>query len=295
MSKNIARRKPSSSGATARPRKLAGQGAAAPRTEVSTADAPVLDEPVLHEPVLHEPVLHEPVLHEPVRDERGRDEPVVERSAILAPEAPEPAVEPAVAQPPAAGAGSGSPLAGRRVTRLLVVVLALLGVVLAVQGVWFARHEPAPVHVDDTTAAERAELDVPDGRPVVANEADALAGVDAAAKALDLVVSRNFKSYDRDVEKAAATMTERFAAEYRTTTDQIRDEFIANRTAVQSRVVAQGVVRATDTQVEALIFLNQYTTKGEKGQERTTYTPYRAVVTVVNTDRGWLVDGLDTK
>jgi len=44
--------------------------------------------------------------------------------------------------------------------------------------------------------------------------------------------------------------------------------------------------------VQALVFLNQYVSK-DGGD--TTYTPYRALVTVVHTDRGWLVSGLDTK
>ena len=58
------------------------------------------------------------------------------------------------------------------------------------------------------------------------------------------------------------------------------------------RVVAQGVVHATRTEVQALLFLNQYVSK-DGGD--TTYTPYRALVTVVHTDRGWLVSDLDTK
>ena len=56
--------------------------------------------------------------------------------------------------------------------------------------------------------------------------------------------------------------------------------------------VAQGVVHATRTEVQALVFLNEYVSK-DGGD--TTYTPYRALVTVVHTDRGWLVSGIDTK
>ena len=56
--------------------------------------------------------------------------------------------------------------------------------------------------------------------------------------------------------------------------------------------MAQGVVHATRTEVQALLFLNQYVSK-DGGD--TTYTPYRALVTVVHTDRGWLVSDLETK
>jgi Mce-associated membrane protein len=44
--------------------------------------------------------------------------------------------------------------------------------------------------------------------------------------------------------------------------------------------------------VQALVFLNYYVSKN--GGD-TTYTAYRALVTVVHTDRGWLVSGIETK
>ena len=67
------------------------------------------------------------------------------------------------------------------------------------------------------------------------------------------------------------------------------------KTQVQVRVVAQSVRRANDTELEALLFLNQYTIKGQGEDARTTYTPYRALLTMVHTDKGWLVDGVATK
>ncbi len=57
-------------------------------------------------------------------------------------------------------------------------------------------------------------------------------------------------------------------------------------------MVAQGVVHATRTEVQALVFLNLYVSK-DAGD--TTYTPYRVLVTVLHTDRGWLVSALDTQ
>ena len=87
-------------------------------------------------------------------------------------------------------------------------------------------------------------------------------------------------------------MTAAFAKEYRQTAEDIKADFVAAKTDIQVRVVAQGVVHATRTEVQALLFLNQYVSK-DGGD--TTYTPYRALVTVVHTDRGWLVSDLDTK
>ena len=51
-------------------------------------------------------------------------------------------------------------------------------------------------------------------------------------------------------------------------------------------------MHATRTEVQALVFLNHYVSK-DAGD--TTYTPYRVLVTVLHTDRGWLVSALDTK
>ena len=87
-------------------------------------------------------------------------------------------------------------------------------------------------------------------------------------------------------------MTDEFAVEYRQTAEDVKQRILDTKTEVQVRIVAQGVVRANTSEVEALLFLNQYSTKD--GGE-TTYTPYRALVTVVHTDGGWLVSGLDTQ
>jgi Mce-associated membrane protein len=107
--------------------------------------------------------------------------------------------------------------------------------------------------------------------------------------------ARSWKTYDDGVADAVKLMTDGFAKEYRSTTDDVRKEFIAKKTQVEVRVVAQSVVRANADELEALIFLNQYIIRGEGKDAKTTYTPYRALLTMVHTDTGWLVDHLDTK
>jgi Mce-associated membrane protein len=72
----------------------------------------------------------------------------------------------------------------------------------------------------------------------------------------------------------------------------VKQDVLDTKTEVQVRIVAQGVVRANTSQVQALLFLNQYSSK-DGG--KTTYTPYRALVTMVHTKSGWLVSGLDTQ
>ena len=57
-------------------------------------------------------------------------------------------------------------------------------------------------------------------------------------------------------------------------------------------VTQQGVVTASDQQVQALVFLDQTVAKNGAGP---TLTPYRALVTVVRDGDKWLVSAIDTK
>ena len=52
------------------------------------------------------------------------------------------------------------------------------------------------------------------------------------------------------------------------------------------------MVSASEDEVKALLFLNQYVTTDGKD---TSYTPYRALVTVVDTEQGWLVSDIETQ
>jgi Mce-associated membrane protein len=132
----------------------------------------------------------------------------------------------------------------------------------------------------------------PSKQPVVIGSDDATAGVDAAAKAAETILTRSYQDYDQQLDDATALMTDSFAKEFRKTATDVEEEFVADKTEQQARVIAQGVVHATRTEVQALVFLNLYVSK-DAGD--TTYTPYRVLVTVLHTDRGWLVSALDTK
>ena len=136
---------------------------------------------------------------------------------------------------------------------------------------------------------------MPDDRPVLPTELAWQEGVEAAAKAAEKIVTRSYQNYDKEVDEATALMTDEFAEEYRTTTDDVREEFVAKQTSVEVRVVGQGAVRANDTELQALVFLNHYVIHEQGKDAGTTYTPYRALLTMVNTEDGWLVDGLETK
>jgi Mce-associated membrane protein len=198
------------------------------------------------------------------------DAPPVEPVETTAAEAP--------ADAPAGKPGLAALFESPRATRVLVAVVAVLALAAGGLFVWDALRD------DD-----RAK---PSAQPVVIGGDDATDAVAAAAEAAETLVATSYGDYDQQVDEATALMTDAFAEEYRQTAEDIKPDFVAAKTDIQARVVAQGIVHATRTEVQALVFLNQYVSK-DGGD--TTYTPYRALVTVVHTDRGWLVSALDTK
>ena len=268
MSRPTPRRPASSRAATPRPRKLAGGRAP------TQPDAPV-DEPPVDEPPADEPSTDQQTVDEPPADEPGDLEPWPD-------EDPEPAP------------GEGGPaLRSPRVTRLLLVLVGVLALVLVLQSLWWLRHdsrdEPEP------SRSSEGSITVPEDRPVQPTELVVQAGVEAAAKAAQKIVSRTFQNYDAEVDAASALLTGSFADEYRQTTDDVREEFIARKTTVQARVVGQGVVRASDTELQALLFIDQYVITSTGKEPKTSRTPYRALLTMVNTDDGWLVQDMQTE
>ncbi len=188
--------------------------------------------------------------------------------------------------------GGAEALASPRTTRILIGVMVVLTVLLLAQGAWWIVHS---VRDDPVADVPEGEIVVPDGRPVVMGEVSWREGVDQAAEAAKVIVARDYEQYDAEVDEAAELMTPAFAEEYRQITADIEDEFVSNQTVVTVRVVGQGVVRANQTELQALVFLNQYTEKGAQQDAETTYAPYRAVLTMVHTDEGWLVDDIQTK
>ncbi|GAW48253.1 MULTISPECIES: hypothetical protein [unclassified Nocardioides] len=169
----------------------------------------------------------------------------------------------------------------RTATVILGVLLAVLLVAgaLEVRYLWF--------HDEPTESAQR---------PVVTGELSWRVGVEAAATSTEEILSTSYENYDEQVDQATAKMTDTFAKEYQQTSDEIKDQFVASETELQVEAVAQGVVRASSDEVQALLFLNQYVQKkDENGQPTTDYAQYRALVTVVHTDHGWLVSGIETQ
>ncbi|GAA1541886.1 hypothetical protein [Nocardioides humi] len=186
-------------------------------------------------------------------------------------------------------------LARPRTTRVLIAVLALVTIALVAE---FAILVVDHVRDDDEPPARATDgsgaLVVPKGRPVVAAQLQVRDGVEAAAKAAQEIVSVDYAKYDEEVDKAADLMTDRFEEQFRTTIGDVKEQAVAQKTVVQASVVAQGVVRANRTRLEALVFLNQVVQRERDGKPETVVTPYKMLMTMVHTDHGWLVDGIET-
>lgn len=161
-------------------------------------------------------------------------------------------------------------------TRVLTVVAVLLTGLLLVEG-WYLYGQPDPA--------------VSDERPVVSGAVAQAAAVEAAAASTATILSYGFEDFDAQVDDATTRMTASFAAEFRAATARSRDRFLDERITQEVRVVASSVVRASDDETQALLFLDQYVASAGQG---TSVTPYRALVTVVRGDAGWLVSDIET-
>ena len=218
-------------------------------------------------------------LHDPV-DDGATEAPAADappQPPQTEPPPPGAVADPSPAPPPPTPAVPSDGSSGLRTTLVLVVALVVLIGVAAFEG-WYLWLREDPVVSSD--------------RPVVTGEVAHRSAVEAASEAADEIVSTSYTNYDEQVDQAVGMMTDEFAGRYRQTAEDVREQFVDARKEVQVEVAAAGVVRASPSQVEALLFLNQYVTTDGKD---TSYTPYRALVTVVDTEQGWLVSDIETK
>lgn len=196
---------------------------------------------------------------------------VPETTADSAPEAEAPVVEPGETSP------RSRLLTSARTTVVLVVALALMSGVLAAEA-WYVWFKPEPV--------------VSAQRPVVVGEVAHRAAVEAARQSTEEILSYGYQDFDAEIEDATTKMTDEFAQRFRDTATDVKDRFVRQRTEQDVQVVAASVVQASSEQVRALLFLDQYVVRADEG---TTKTPYRALVTMVHTDSGWLVSDIETR
>jgi Mce-associated membrane protein len=128
-------------------------------------------------------------------------------------------------------------------------------------------------------------------RPVVMGDIEARSVVEGAAQDAAAIFTTSWKRYDARLDRATALMTDDFATSYRTSAAPVRRQVVAQRSRTTTRVAAAGVVRASHDEVLALLFLDQ---RVAAGAGPPAYTARRALVTMVRTDRGWLVGNVQT-
>jgi Mce-associated membrane protein len=252
---------------TGRPRKVAGRrdaaspggpAEAAPGVEAPPAEAPPGDEPPADQPPAAEVAVEQPPTEEAPGEQAPADEPADER-----------------AEEPGAGA-RGRLLASGRATGALLAALVLLVGVLAAES-WYLWFREDPV--------------VSSGRPVVTGEIAHRAAVEAARQSTEEILSYGYQDFDAQVDEAVSKMDDSFAGQFRETAAGVRQEFIRKKTEQQVKVIGASVVQASSEQVQALLFLDQYVSH-DGGT--TDVTPFRALVTMVHTDSGWLVSRIQT-
>lgn len=163
-----------------------------------------------------------------------------------------------------------------RTTSVLTVCLLALAAVIAAEG-WYLGGVSGP-----TPSAQR---------PVVVGDIDARSAVETAAQDAAAIFTTTWKSYDAHVARASGLMTDRFATAYRTSAGPVKAQVVSSKTRTTTRVAGSGVVRATHDQVLALVFLDQRVTAGSGAPS---YNARSALLTMVRTDRGWLVDNVQT-
>lgn len=158
----------------------------------------------------------------------------------------------------------------------LVVAAVLLASVIGAEG-WYVYGVSDPLPTAE--------------RPVVSGTVAHRSAVESAARSTTEILSYGFEDFDAQIDDATSQMTAPFAEEFRNSTADVKDSFVEERITQEVRVVATSVVSASDEEVRALLFLDQYVAKAGEG---TSVTPYRALVTVIRSDGRWVVSDIET-
>ena len=149
--------------------------------------------------------------------------------------------------------------------RKLAYVTALVAV-LAVAGVAWWQHDQA--HRRDTAVRQSTA---------------------AATAAAQAIFSYDYRSFDTSVANGQSFVTGDFAKEYGQTTGALKANAVKEQAIVRASVSASGVVSASPSRVELLLYLNQYRRNtnitGEKVDQN------RVVLTMLLVKGEWKVAG----
>jgi Mce-associated membrane protein len=109
----------------------------------------------------------------------------------------------------------------------------------------------------------------------------------AASAATPAIFSYDYRGFDASVANGKVFVTGDFAKEYADTTASLKAAAVKEQAIVRAEVSAAGVVQASATQVEVLLYVNQYrrnvNVTGEKVDQN------RVVLTLVSAGGQWKV------
>lgn len=157
----------------------------------------------------------------------------------------------------------------RSPARLTVLLLVLVVLAAASCGwaVWHDRQHTQQVHGAISSTAARSS------------------GLVAAARVTGTALSYRWRSLDRDTRAAEALMTPAFGQQYAMTMARVRSQALRDRVTVRAKVVATSVVRSSEQEVQALVFVDQVTTARGARQPRVDQS--RVLVTLTRGAGHW--------
>jgi len=165
----------------------------------------------------------------------------------------------------------------RRTTGLLALTALVLAALVAGEA-WYLWG------ISDPTPTAR--------RPVVIGDVAAQTAVETAAQDAAAIFTTSWRTYDQHVARVTAVMSPAMAERYRATATRVKGRTVAARAVTATKVVGSGVVQADDSHVQALVFLDQRTRQDGGAPS---FTARRALVTMVRSSGGWLVDNVQTR
>ncbi len=160
-----------------------------------------------------------------------------------------------------------------RLLRILVAVCLVLALVTAVAW-WYSRHQSDTVAQGPITSVQARD-----------------AGIAAASKLTETVLSYDWKTLAKDTKAAEAVMGPSFRSEYAKAMAGVKKQTLKNKVQLEAKAVATSVVSASDHKVVALVFVNQVTTA--KGAQNQRLDQNRVLVTLTRGEGEWRVSKMD--
>ena len=172
--------------------------------------------------------------------------------------------------------------------RRLSLLLAVLVLASAALTGWLAtRSEPSGIQPGVTDDGSYTVGTIPDDEGHLA--------VLAAAEAIPLALTYDYRSLDEGLADAVSHMTSSFAAEFEDTFRKTAAELATEKKAVTRALVrAAGLVEANDDSATCLVYVDQVlvASAGQKDDKPVRVSQNRVIVTLAREGDGWKVDGI---